>query len=79
MQKTKSKSTVHRIADAKASAPQTPRREISEDAIAARAYGRWQQRGCPLWQDEQDWFAARAELELEVAAESESSATKRVS
>jgi hypothetical protein len=77
MQKPKSKSSVRRIADAKASAPQRPRREISEDAIAARAYERWQQRGCPLWQDEQDWFAARTELELEAAAESEPSATKR--
>jgi hypothetical protein len=42
-------------------------REITDDTIAARAYERWQQRGCPLWDQDQDWFTARAELEQESA------------
>ncbi|HEX2879692.1 MAG TPA: DUF2934 domain-containing protein [Polyangiaceae bacterium] len=37
--------------------------EISEELIACHAYEKWQQRGCPLWESEQDWFAARVELE----------------
>jgi len=39
--------------------------EITEEKIALRAYQKWQQRGCPLWDGETDWFAARAELEQE--------------
>jgi hypothetical protein len=38
---------------------------VAQAEIAKRAFERWQQRGCPLWQDEQDWFAARNELEAE--------------
>ena len=45
--------------------------EISNDLIAVRAYERWQQRGCPLWDDEQDWFAARRELEQQLGPGSE--------
>lgn len=37
--------------------------EIPQELIACRAYEKWQQRGCPLWENDQDWFAARAELE----------------
>ena len=40
-------------------------REIPEEIIAHRAYEKWQQRGCPLWEDQSDWFSARAELEQE--------------
>ncbi len=40
--------------------------DIANEAIARRAYQKWQQRGCPLWQEEQDWFVARAELEREL-------------
>jgi hypothetical protein len=39
--------------------------EIREERIATRAYEKWRQRGCPLWQSDEDWFAARAELEKE--------------
>ena len=39
--------------------------EVPEDAVADRAYRLWQQRGCPVGDAEQDWFAARAELETE--------------
>jgi predicted ATP-binding protein involved in virulence len=39
--------------------------EIPNELIAARAYEKWEARGCPLWENEQDWFAARAELEQE--------------
>jgi hypothetical protein len=34
----------------------------SEQAIAERAYGRWQARGCPGGDGREDWFAAQAEL-----------------
>ena len=39
---------------------------IADETIAARAYVKWQQRGCPLWDQDQDWFAARLELEQEL-------------
>jgi hypothetical protein len=39
---------------------------IAQEQIAKRAFERWQQRGCPLWDDGEDWFAARSELEAEV-------------
>ena len=32
-------------------------------AIAARAYQLWQQRGCPVGSDQDDWFMAERELE----------------
>ena len=39
---------------------------IPDDLIAARAYEIWQRRGCPMGHEsEQDWHAARAELERE--------------
>jgi Protein of unknown function (DUF2934) len=37
--------------------------EITDEQIALRAYHRWQARGCPIGDDAQDWFDARAELE----------------
>ena len=46
--------------------------EIPYELIACRAYEKWQQRGCPLWDDGQDWFAACAELEEERGVRSES-------
>jgi len=38
-----------------------------DELIAARAYEKWQLRGCPMGQEssDQDWYAARAELEAE--------------
>lgn len=44
---------------------------IEQEKIAKRAFERWQQRGCPLWDDAEDWFAAKRELEAE-ARESKS-------
>lgn len=41
------------------------RPELSEAAIAERAYYRWLSRECPLTDGIEDWFAARAELERE--------------
>jgi hypothetical protein len=38
---------------------------IEQDKIAKRAFERWLQRGCPLWDGEEDWFAAKRELEAE--------------
>lgn len=38
---------------------------IAQAEIAKRAFEKWQERGCPLWEDGQDWFAARTELEAE--------------
>lgn len=48
-------------------APPTPASaDIAEELIAARAYEKWLNRGSPMGQDgEQDWFAAREELEQE--------------
>lgn len=40
--------------------------DLPEELIAARAYEKWRLRGCPMGQTgEQDWHAARAELEAE--------------
>lgn len=41
--------------------------DLPEELIAARAYEKWRLRGCPMGQEgsEQDWYAARAELEAE--------------
>jgi hypothetical protein len=33
-----------------------------ENAVAARAYECWQERGCPIGSDQEDWFRAEAEL-----------------
>jgi hypothetical protein len=39
---------------------------IPEELIAARAYEIWERRGCPMGHEtEQDWHAARVELEQE--------------
>lgn len=34
----------------------------NQDAIAALAYQMWQERGCPLGSDQEDWFRAENEL-----------------
>lgn len=60
------------------SSPEKEKKEISDELISARAFERWQQRGCPLWENEQDWFAARAELESERSVGTESPASSRV-
>jgi len=41
--------------------------DLPYELIAARAYEKWQLRGCPMGQEssDQDWYAARAELEAE--------------
>ena len=41
------------------------RPEPTQETIAERAYFRWLSRDCPLTDGTEDWFAARAELELE--------------
>jgi Protein of unknown function (DUF2934) len=41
---------------------------LPDELIAVRAYEKWGQRGCPQGDPEQDWFAARAELEKELAS-----------
>lgn len=50
--------------------------QITDELISCRAYEKWQQRGCPLWDDGQDWFLARAELEQERGVSSESRPTR---
>jgi len=35
---------------------------IEESAIAVRAYEIWQERGCPIGSDQEDWFRAEQEL-----------------
>lgn len=37
-----------------------------EDQIAARAYEKWKQRGCPQGDSNRDWFAASAEVRAEL-------------
>lgn len=37
-----------------------------EDEIAARAYEKWVQRGCPQGDSGRDWFAASAEIRAEL-------------
>jgi hypothetical protein len=39
---------------------------IPHEMIALRAYHLWKSRGCPLGDDQRDWYAARAELECEL-------------
>jgi len=34
----------------------------NEDVIAVAAYYLWQQRGCPIGSDQEDWFLAEALL-----------------
>lgn len=41
------------------------RPELTDANIAERAYFRWLSRDCPQTDGTEDWFAARAELELE--------------
>jgi hypothetical protein len=36
---------------------------INEHAIAALAYQLWQERGCPIGSDQEDWFQAEQELQ----------------
>ena len=40
----------------------TTNTELSEEAIARRAYEIWQSRGCPLGDGSEDWRAAESEL-----------------
>jgi hypothetical protein len=35
---------------------------VDERTIATRAYEIWQQRGCPIGSDQEDWFQAESEL-----------------
>jgi hypothetical protein len=37
-----------------------------QEQIAARAYEKWKQRGCPQGDGARDWFDARAEVEAEL-------------
>jgi len=34
----------------------------NEDEVAALAYKLWQERGCPIGSDQEDWFRAENEL-----------------
>jgi hypothetical protein len=35
---------------------------VNENAIATLAYQLWQERGCPIGSDQEDWFRAEKEL-----------------
>jgi hypothetical protein len=35
---------------------------VNETAIAALAYQLWQERGCPIGSDQEDWFRAEEDL-----------------
>lgn len=39
---------------------------LSQEAIARRAYLKWQSRGCPSGTSLQDWLEAEAELKAEL-------------
>ena len=39
-----------------------PTGAVDESEIAARAYECWQERGCPVGSDQEDWFRAEEEL-----------------
>ena len=36
--------------------------KASKDAVAALAYQLWQERGCPVGSDQEDWFRAEQQL-----------------
>ena len=38
---------------------------LSDNEIAARAYQKWKERGCPQGDGQRDWFAALAEMDPE--------------
>jgi Protein of unknown function (DUF2934) len=40
----------------------TGTKTVDRDAIEARAYGLWVERGCPIGSPEVDWLRAEAEL-----------------
>jgi hypothetical protein len=42
--------------------------DVTDAQIAVRAYERWMGRGCPPSDGTDDWFAARIEIEAELAA-----------
>ena len=42
--------------------------QVEESAIAARAYECWQERGCPIGSDQEDWFRAEKELKHQTAS-----------
>lgn len=41
--------------------------QIPDERIAVRAYEKWMSRGCPIGDGQEDWFAARAEIEQELS------------
>ena len=36
--------------------------DCNQEAVAALAYQMWQERGCPIGSDQEDWFRAENEL-----------------
>ena len=36
--------------------------DCNQDGVAALAYKMWQERGCPIGSDQEDWFRAENEL-----------------
>lgn len=53
------------------------RPELSEEAIAERAYYIWLARDCPISDGTADWFTAKAQLETEMRAPATSKARAR--
>jgi Protein of unknown function (DUF2934) len=53
--------------------------ETSYEAVALRAYGLWEKRGCPFGSPEEDWLRAEEEIrreKVQPAASSESLAVR---
>ncbi len=42
-----------------------PTATISHEAIARLTHQKWQKRGCPVGDEQRDWFEAEAELKAE--------------
>ena len=53
-------------APAPAAASVTPRREITTELIAARAYNLWEQQGRPQGNEVQNWLLAESQLKQEI-------------
>jgi hypothetical protein len=48
--------------------PQLRQKQVysMQEQIAARAYEKWRQRGCPQGDSKRDWYDASAEIEAEL-------------
>ena len=62
MQKKKETSKLVEESAAIAENPTEPVESAGQTGVAALAYRLWQERGCPIGSDKEDWFRAENEL-----------------